>query len=93
MGFVRTIRQPARTGAKAYVEWYPHHEVIAAWFPDAWPPEGAYVVATGRLSHGAHHEETVFYVDRGELRITPNYAPEAYERRRRLRPDAIDSNG
>ncbi len=80
LGYIRLIRQHARRGTKALVQWWPDAHVIPTWFWNAWPNAGWYVVATGRLSFGTQDDETVFYVEPGQCRIISGGAPAAYQR-------------
>lgn len=85
VGRIVDVRQRARTGTKAYVEWS-NGTSTAAWFEGAWPSLHADVLATGNLGRGPHHRETVFYVEPGALWIVPAGAREAYERSRLQSP-------
>jgi hypothetical protein len=80
LGYIRLIRQHARRGTKALVQWWPNAEVIPTWFWNAWPHAGCYVVATGNLSFGTQDDQTVFYVEPGECRVISGGAPAAYQR-------------
>lgn len=86
LGYVRHRLQDAQRGTKAYVTWLcgPALEPwdSAAWFWYARPPVGAYVVTFGSLGHGDHHQETVFYADRGTTTVVPAACRAAWERRR-----------
>jgi len=62
-GEVRSIRQIARTGIKAYVYWPALHSSTGIWIKGCtYLPRGP-IVAKGALGYGTHHDETVFYVD------------------------------
>ncbi len=59
-----SVRQKARTGLKAYVRWLGSGQTCAVWSEGAWPSTGMFVSAMGNYSHGAHHNEEVFYVNK-----------------------------
>lgn len=84
LGQVVGHRQRARTGTKAWIRWWATGKTTAAWFEGEWPAIGVFVVATGSVGHGEHHDEPVFFVDAGSLlSILPASTPAAYERHAR----------
>lgn len=79
------VRQTARTGTKAYVIWRGKEEVMqAVWIKNCWPKKGDYVIGSGGLGHGTHHEETVFYFSAVE-KVIRNKVFAGYLRYQRLR--------
>lgn len=83
LGQVVGYRQRARSGTKAWVRWLADGSTTATWLEGAWPRVGTHVLAYGAYGHGAHHQEQVFYVDRGSLSVVPAKAAEAWRRQQR----------
>lgn len=86
LGRVVGHRQRARSGTKAWVRWVADDQTTAAWFWNAWPAVGTWVLATGQNGHGPHHSERVFYVPAGGFEVIPSGALRAWDRRRRREP-------
>lgn len=61
-GKVWSIRQSARTGTKAYMQWYKGSACQALWVNGVWLKTGEYIIVEGNEGHGRHHEEAVLYV-------------------------------
>lgn len=63
LGRVTSIRQRAGTGTKAYVTWVIGPGPSAIWIPNSWPKVWNYLLVSGSVGDGPHHNETVFYVN------------------------------
>ena len=62
-GRITRVKQNARTGIKAYVQWRGTNSSAAMWVRGERVYPGQHVVLTGSCGCGDHHAETVFYVD------------------------------
>lgn len=75
IGVVTQIRQNARTGTKAWMQWVvdPHGQsrLDAVWVWHARLHTGSMLVVSGSYGHGEHHQETVFYINSVEGQIDP----------------------
>lgn len=64
---ITLVRQQARTGTKAYVRWmYQDDSEQAVWVSGCWPSKGDYIVGSGEVGYGKHHDEEVFYFNKVE---------------------------
>jgi hypothetical protein len=84
---VRSHRQRARTGLKAYVSFEPSTELYAAWFPGDWPAVGTHLLVWGHIWDDlprTHHSEAVFWIDSVSLRADGR-VPAYWQRHQRRR--------
>lgn len=79
---VRVVRptQYARTGTKALIQ-FRNGQQVAAWFPEMSVARNQVFAIQGKTGYGAHHHQTVFYVNS----VTHQFSFQSWKRARRLR--------
>ena len=76
-GKILNIRQHARSGTKAYIQWYKGKSCPAIWIKGIKLKNGEYILVNGSRGPGSHHGEEVFYVRELHARL-PFYSESAW---------------
>ncbi len=89
---IKTIKQSAKSGTKAYVEWIIGDGPESVWFNNFWPKSGCFLIVGGDIGYGTHHGERVFYVNSIERTLHPLTFTAWKQHEKRLKNETVKIN-